>query len=51
MADKKPDHYEETRRNLGIINLLDFSEFAPGDPLLVRQIRKLDSKLYAALNS
>jgi GT2 family glycosyltransferase len=45
MADKKPDHYEETRRNLGIINLLDFSEFAPGDPLLVRQIRKLDSKL------
>jgi GT2 family glycosyltransferase len=45
MAAREPDQYEEIRHRLGIVNLLDFSPYEPGDPLLVRQVRRLDHKL------
>ncbi len=43
-----PDNYEETRRDLGIINVLDISAHLPGDPFLVRQSRKFDKILKAS---
>ena len=45
MADRQTDQYEETRRRLGIPNLLDSSLYQPGDPLLVRHVRRLDRAL------